>query len=241
VTVTPGSWTRADSAYPKDGGGRPATDTDANAHAESAMTDLMITIQRSILALAGAVLLAACASGPPKPEVDYKSDYNFSQVRKIAFYDDSGLISGNNPIPLSDMERDRIDLALEQALRNKGYQLLDEKDADQADLLISWTLITNAKTDVRTYETPVMGMTAGSGRYGGYNRYSMYNCWGCTQTEVSVQNYTEGTFIVDMIDPKLRKSVWRGLIQSRLKGKLESDQDKYNAVADSIFASFPPP
>jgi hypothetical protein len=162
-------------------------------------------------------------------------------VRKIAFYDDSGLISGNNPIPLSDMERDRIDLALEQALRNKGYEMLPEKDADQAQLLISWTLITNAKTDVRTYETPVMGVTAGYGRYGGYNRYSMYNCWGCTQTEVSVQNYTEGTFIVDMIDPKLKKSVWRGLIQSRLKGGLENDQDKYNAVADSIFASFPPP
>ena len=115
------------------------------------MSHRMITVQRTILALAGAVLLAACASGQPKPEVDYKSDYNFSQVRKIAFYDDSGLISGNNPIPLSDMERDRIDAALEQALRAKGYELLDEKDADQADLLISWTLITNAKTDVRTY------------------------------------------------------------------------------------------
>jgi hypothetical protein len=213
----------------------------SDANAESFMTHLMITLQRSIFVLAGAVLLAACASGPPKPEVDYKSDYNFSQVRKIAFYDDSGLISGNNPIPLSDMERDRIDLALEHALRAKGYELLDEKDADQADLLVSWTLITNAKTDVRTYETPAMGMNVGYGRYGGYNRYSMYNCWGCTQTEVSVQNYTEGTFIVDMIDPKLKKSVWRGLIQSKLKGKLENDQDKYNAVADSIFASFPPP
>jgi len=145
------------------------------------MNHLMITLQRSILALAGTIILAACASSPPKPEVDFKSDYDFSQVRKIAFYDDSGLISGNNPIPLSDMERDRIDLALEQALRNKGYEMLPEKDADQAELLISWTLITNAKTDVRTYETPVMGVTAGYGRYVGYNRYSMYNCWGCTR------------------------------------------------------------
>ena len=57
------------------------------------MSHRMITVQRTILALAGAVLLAACASGPPKPEVDYKSDYNFSQVRKIAFYDDSDRIS----------------------------------------------------------------------------------------------------------------------------------------------------
>ncbi|MCB1733244.1 MAG: DUF4136 domain-containing protein, partial [Halieaceae bacterium] len=68
-----------------------------------------------------------------------------------------------------------------------------------------------------------------------------YNCWGCTQTEVSVRNYTEGTFIVDMIDPKLKKSVWRGVIQSRLKGDMAQDQANYNAAADLILASFPPP
>jgi hypothetical protein len=203
------------------------------------MTRLLSRKLQTLLSLCALALLAACASGPPKPEVDFKLDYNFGAVHRIAFYDDSGLVAGNNPIPLSDMERERIDSALEQALRNKGYEILAEKDAGQADLLISWTLITSDKTDVRTYETPTMGI--GYGRYGGYNRYSMYNCWGCSQTEVSVSNYTEGTFIVDMIDPKLKKSVWRGLIQSRLKGQLQNDQDKYNAVADSIFASFPPP
>ena len=47
--------------------------------------------------------------------------------------------------------------------------------------------------------------------------------------------------IVDLIDPKLQRSVWRGSIQSRLKDGLQNDQDKYNAAADNIFASFPPP
>jgi hypothetical protein len=187
------------------------------------------------------VLLAACASSPPVPEVDFKPDYNFFAVQKIAFYDESGLVTGNSPIPLSDMQRDRIDTALATALRNKGYEILDERDAGQAQLLISWTLITNDKTDVRTYEVPAMGVGVGYGGYRGYNAYSMYNCWGCTQTEVSVRNYTEGTFIVDMIDPTLKKSVWRSTIQSRLTGKHEKDQDKYNSVAASIFASFPPP
>jgi len=109
-----------------------------------------------------------------------------------------------------------------------------------ADLLISWHVVTQDKTDVRTYQTPGMGM--GYSRYGGYNRYSMYNCWGCmSQTEVSVQNYTEGTFIVDLIDPKLKQSVWRSLIQERIKGDMGQDQQKYNAAADNILASFPPP
>jgi hypothetical protein len=185
------------------------------------------------------ILLAACASSPPKPTVDYKPDYNFSEVHKLAFYHKSGDSSGDNPIPLSDMVRDRIDLALQTALTKKGYVVVE--DASMADLLISWHVVTRDKTDVRTYQTPAMG-GMGYARYGGYNRYSMYNCWGCmSQTEVSVQNYTEGTFIVDLIDPKLKQSVWRGLIQDRLKGEMGRDQEKYNAAADNILASFPPP
>lgn len=203
------------------------------------MTRLLTSKLRALLTLSALALLAACATTPPAPVVDFKPGYDFGAVRKIAFYDESGLVTGSHPLLISDMERDRIDSALEQALRARGFEVLERKDAGQAQLLISWTLITNDKTDVRTYETPGMGV--GYGRYGRYNRYSMYNCWGCAQTEVSVSNYTEGTFIVDMIDPKLQRSVWRGSIQSRLKGQLQNDQDKYNATADNIFASFPPP
>lgn len=203
------------------------------------MTRLLTSKLRALLTLSALALLAACATTPPAPVVDFKPGYDFGAVRKIAFYDESGLVTGSHPLLISDMERDRIDSALEQALRARGFEVLERKDAGQAQLLISWTLITNDKTDVRTYETPGMGV--GYGRYGRYNRYSMYNCWGCAQTEVSVSNYTEGTFIVDMIDPKLQRSVWRGSIQSRLKGQLQNDQDKYNATADNIFATFPPP
>jgi hypothetical protein len=185
-----------------------------------------------------ALLLAACTSGPPKPNVDYKQDYDFSQVRKIAFYKNSGQVSGDNPLQLSDIQRGRIDEALAWALDNRGYQIVE--DASQADLLMSWHLVTQHKTDVRTYQSPSYGMSYG--RYGGYNRYSAYNCWNCrpTHTDVRVSNYTEGTFIVDMIDPGMRKSVWRGVTQSKLKGEATSDQGKYNEAATAMFATFPP-
>lgn len=193
---------------------------------------------RNVLLLLPAALLVACTSSPPKPNVDYKQDYNFMQVKKIAMYKTSGQVSGDNPLQLSDIQRDRIDSALSYALGNKGFQMVD--DASQADLLLSWHLVTQHKTDVRTYQSPSMGMSYG--RYGRYNRYSAYNCWSCapTHTEVSVQNYTQGTFIVDLIDPGMRKSVWRGVTQSRLKGKHQEDQGKYNDAATAIFASFPP-
>jgi hypothetical protein len=180
--------------------------------------------------------MTACASGPPKPTIDYKADYNFAPVKKIAFYRDSGQVIGDNPLQLSDIQRDRIDEALSYALTNRGFQMVD--NAADADLLLSWHLVTQQKTDVRTWETPTMGY----GRYGRYNRYSAYNCWSCapTRTEVSVQNYTQGTFIVDLVDPAMRKSVWRSITQSRLKGDPSTDQGKYNAAATAIFASFPP-
>lgn len=198
---------------------------------------------RATLRIAAAttlLLLAACTSGPPKPDVDYKQDYNFTQVQKLAFYKNSGEVSGDNPLQLSDIQRNRIDEALAFALRNKGFDIVD--DPSQADMLISWHLATQHKTDVRTYESPSYGAYGGYGRYGRYNRYSAYNCWSCspTHTEVSVQNYTQGTFIVDMIDPEMRQSVWRGVTQSKLKGKHEEDQGRYNEAATAIFASFPP-
>lgn len=192
---------------------------------------------RTGLACCFALLLAACSSSPPKPDVDFKPDYNFSQVKTVAFYKDSGDVSGDNPLRLSDMQRNRINEALAQALEKKGLTFI--ADPAQADLMLSWHLATQDKTDVRTYQSAGY---SGVG-YHPYNRYSRYNCWSCmpTQTEVSVQNYTEGTFIVDMIDTELNQSVWRGVTQSRLKGDMNQDQGRYNEAADTIFASFPPP
>lgn len=192
---------------------------------------------RALILLLIASVLAACASSPPKPTVDYKADYDFRAVKKIAFFDESGQVVGDNPLLLSDMQRDRIDDALSYALTHRGYTIVD--DPAQADLLLSWHLVTQQMTSVQTYNTPTAGYGA---YYGRYNRYAGYSCWSCfnAQTDVSVKNYTQGTFIVDMIDPKLRKSVWRSVIQSRLKGQASADQDKYNATATVIFASFPP-
>lgn len=206
------------------------------------MTDRPFFVRRRIgalFALLALALLGACASKPPQPMVDFNPGYDFSGVDTVAWYRDSGHVGGQNPLSLSDMARDRIDLALQRALEAKGITIVD--DSADADLLLSWHLATEDKTDVRTYETPAYGGMYGAG-WGPYNRYSMYSCWSCmpTRTDVSVQQYTLGTFIVDMIDPTLKKSVWRSVTSSRLKGKPERDQDKYDSAAARILAAFPP-
>ena len=190
----------------------------------------------TVLSLIALLLVSACSSGPPKPEIDFNPAFDFTKARTVAFYKNSGSVSGENPLLLSDMQRSRIDDALRVAVDNKGLTFL--ADASKADLLLSWHLATQQKTDVRTYQSASYGgMYGHSGRY---NRYSMYNCWNCGSTQVSVKNYTEGTFIVDLIDPKAKQSVWRSVTESRLKGELDKDQSKYDAAAAAIFESFPP-
>jgi hypothetical protein len=197
----------------------------------------------ALLGLLGLFMLAACSSSPPKPEVDFDRQFNFHQAKTVAFYKNSGQVSGDNPLQMSDMQRNRVDDAVRVAVDNRGLTFL--ADASKADLLLTWHLVTQHKTDVRSTQSVSMhgGGYGGYGRgYGGYNRYSGYNCWNCspTQTHVSVSNYTEGTFIVDLIDPASGQSVWRAVTQSKLKGKTEYEEERYNEAAALIFASFPP-
>ncbi|EED34753.1 conserved hypothetical protein [Luminiphilus syltensis NOR5-1B] len=182
------------------------------------------------------LLIAACASSPPKPVVDFDPQHDFSDERKIAFYALSGQSSGENPVNLADFQKERLNTALRTALSEKGFTMVDS--AADADLLISWHLISAEKTDVKTYNSPNYGMSMG---YSRYNRYAMYNCYSCfDNTEVRVSNYTEGTFIVDMIEPEKQRSVWRAVTQSKLKGENINDQEVLNNAARVILNNFPP-
>ena len=69
----------------------------------------------------------------------------------------------------------------------------------------------------------------------------MYNCYNCmNQTDVRVTEYTQGTFIIDMIDPDANASVWRSVTQSKLKEETIRDQAAFDCAAMRVLAGFPP-
>ncbi|MFT7175772.1 MAG: hypothetical protein ACJAUG_001774, partial [Halioglobus sp.] len=113
-------------------------------------------------------LLSACASSPPKSEVDFKEGYDFSPIKTVAFM--KATPSGDSAMAmLSDMQINRIDKALGEALESKGLRVVE--DQSQADALVNWHLATQEKADVRTYNTgSSMSMGMGMGGYGHYNR-----------------------------------------------------------------------
>ena len=167
--------------------------------------------------------------------VDFNQSYDFSGVKTLAFLPEAGGTSGDSPkVFISSMQRERVNIALSQAVEKKGVTVI--ADTKKADVLLTWHLVAQEKTDVRTYNT---GMSYGAG-YGSYNRRAHYSCWNCGGTEVRVKQYTQGTFIVDVLDPSSNQSVWRSVIESKLKGEVEQSQQPYNAAADRIMAKFPP-
>ncbi len=182
------------------------------------------------------LLLAACATPPPTPSVDFDVDHDFSGDIKIGFYALSGGVTGSNPMELTDFQKDRINEALRSALDGKGYTLVDS--TRDADLLVSWHLNTVEKQDVRTTSSPNYSMGVG---YSRYNRYAMYNCYNCMNTtDVRVTDYTQGTFIVDMVDPVKNRSVWRSVTQSKMKGEMLKDQATIDSAARLVLKDFPP-
>lgn len=175
------------------------------------------------IAAAAMLALASACTTPLEANMDFDSQFDFTKVQKIAIapVDRTDL----SMIRISDMQVERIDEALGAELERKGFQIVE--DSSQADMFLTWHLVTEERTDVRTY-----------------NSMSYYNCWRCgpSVSDVSVRQYTQGTFIVDMIDPVRNQSVWRSIIESRL----QSNPDPADAparrqeAAAAIFAQFPP-
>ena len=60
------------------------------------------------------------------------------------------------------------------------------------------------------------------------------------QTNVRVSEYTQGTFIIDMIDPDENALAWRSVTQSKLRDETIRDQATLDSAAMRVLAGFPP-
>jgi hypothetical protein len=58
----------------------------------------------------------------------------------------------------------------------------------------------------------------------------------------TVQNLNVGTLVVDLVDPKTNKPVWRGIASDTIDPKStgEQKQEALNYAMDQMFAKYPP-
>ncbi len=126
-------------------------------------------------------------------------------------------------IVLSPIVDKRIERAINQSLLERGFS----NQCASPDFHVTFNTATKTKTEFND-------IRVGSPRYKRYP-YCEYNRY----SYVQVDEYEEGTFIIDIIDEKSKEIVWRGAYAQRLGWSAPSDEE-VKKIIDSILEEFPP-
>ena len=174
-----------------------------------------------LLALSLALLVSACST-TYEAETDHQETYDFANAKTYFIVGDQHL---KNPM-VSDIDRQRLNQAIDEQLYLNGR---DATDIDSADLLVSYFVITKDKTTIQS--------SGHSPSYGYSSRYGHRYGYSYGYSDVRSKSYTEGTFVVDIIDNKTQETVWRSTLTKPLKN-YDDLAERDEAVASLIKTMF---
>jgi hypothetical protein len=172
----------------------------------------------SLISLLTIILLLTGGCSSISVHQDYDPEYDFSKLKTFGF------IPLSSEAGIDQLSADRLSNAIKTELLAKGYTL-----SEQADFGIALLFSSKTKTNVQSY-----GYGYG---YGYYGRPGYGGTGG-----VDVTQYEEGTLVIDFVDMKENKLVWRGIGSGTLSQSPtveERTKNVNNAVAQ-ILAQFPP-
>ena len=191
--------------------------------------------QRMQLLLLGLcfLLLSGCAS-----TVDVTTDYdrtaNFSQYQTFSFYQD-------RPTQPRDASGD-FDTSMDLYLRNAIRQSLSNQglryDTSDPDLKVAYDVAVDTEVAVNTNYTYPPGFGYGYSYWYGY-RYN-YGFSRFPTTYKTINQYREGTVVVDLINPDTNELVWRGIGEAAVDMRGDIDQERINTIVMDILEEYPP-
>lgn len=191
---------------------------------------MMAISKWSKLAVAGvlsasAAIMSGCSTAPKIHSI-YEQGIDFTQYKTFAFLD-SHEPKGEEYVSLNDKYlRD----AITQELLARGLT-----ESDNSDLLVGFHVSSKEKISSTTYPSASMGYYGYRGRYG----YSYGMGYG---TETRVNQYTEGTLNIDVVNRKKKQLIWEGVAVGRLKDKPSEDwKAEIFTTVDSVFKEYPVP
>ena len=180
------------------------------------------------LCLAMAVFFAqACTTIDVKTDFDPSAD--FTRFHTFAF---AGLTDITKTGLLDNtLTRKRIETSISRELTKKGLQ--EVKMDERPDLLVHYWLGTKDKQRVQ-------GTTSGpsGGYYGGY--YGGGYGWGAGYTTVTTYDYTEGTLVVDLVEPVKKELQWRATMVAILADTAQENIELGNKAIIKAFENYPP-
>lgn len=167
---------------------------------------------KNIVIVAG--LLLAFVGCSPRVAVDTAQNTNFNKYRTYAWMD-SDVKAGQNPLYYNDIASRNVEGTIEKELGDKGLQKVAR--GRRPDLLIGYHFFVEEKT--RTVSTNNGPYGSLYGPYYGWGRWG-YAGWGpgwwgsnAFGPQYRQEQYQAGTVIVDMVDFRTKRLVWRGSVQ----------------------------
>lgn len=171
------------------------------------------------------VLASGCAS-ESKLRSAYDDSVDFSQYKTYNYIDGAGPNSDNYQSLFSQYMVKAINIEMQ----SRGYTL-----SDAPDLLVNFNANLQDKTKVTT--SPSMHTGGYYGYRGGY--YDPWVGYGYG-TDTHVSQYTEGTFNIDLVDPRLKRLVWEAVGVGRINDDtFENLEQKVREGVPRYFVLYP--
>lgn len=170
------------------------------------------------------LLLAACATGP-RVSTDFDPQADFAQYRTWAFYTPLAMEQSGYSSYLSDS----IKAGIRREMTARGYVF----DRENPDLLVNFQGMIEERTNV--YSVPRHDV-----RYYYNYRAKAYFAVPVWYDETRVNEYTEGTLSVDLVDADQNRLVWTGAAIGRVVQRTPQERAaEANEAITAIFMRFP--
>ena len=175
-----------------------------------------------VCAAGGLVGLAGCAGGPQTYAV-FDTTATFNQYRTFAFVAD---VEPTDAAPYRSLSTKYLQMAIRQELTARGLQ-----EAKDAQLLVAFGVATKEKVaSVPSLRTETYRYVDAAGRLRAI----------AVGTDNQVQQYTEGTLNIDVIDASQKQVVWQGVAVGKQAPPKNNDlQPQLAATVAKIFARYP--
>jgi hypothetical protein len=175
-------------------------------------------------------VLASCSSNPPI--TDYDPTIQFGKYKTFAFISDHPLLRAEGAESGSPLLEGRLMQFTENVLSARGFRRIQDREA--ADIAVAFTVGGRDKIRVNSDPEPYRPSKGGYGRGWGHSYYA-------TSTSTTVQQYTEGTLMIDIYDVDQKKPIWHGTVTKRVTDKMmKNAKETINDIVISILATFPP-
>ncbi|APD07571.1 hypothetical protein UJ101_02068 [Flavobacteriaceae bacterium UJ101] len=165
------------------------------------------------LALIMMITITSCS--PLQVSSDYDETANFSQYKTFSFHD-----KGIEKLQLNDLDKRRVINAVTAELIAKGMQ----PAKDNPDVIVNILASNKEKVDINYYNDPYWGW--------------YYYPWGMNQA--SVNQYTEGTLIIDLIDNQKNTLVWQGKGTGFRVDNIQNKAETIKEAINVIMSHYPP-